>query len=791
MARFFDLGSTRSAVATRLEAKPGDVGVHFHDPGGVRDLLAPNAMRVGEWVHLAVVMGQGQAQIIVNAITANAAQTTRTFSRIHDGEHNYLGKSQFDAEPLVHGRIDEMRVWATRRTPEQIRENMFRRLTGREEGLVGLWNFDDPADPGRDASPHGFHGQLKGGAQVVDSALPMRDEVRAAGVWGTVIDTDGRAVGRVNVRLERGGQLVASTVANTTGNYYFSLPASEESATLTARKDDLASQPIAVVLRAREEQEINLTLREIAALSGRVIARDENPLPSVVVQALALGEATGDSPKAGSAILATMSDEKGVYRFLNLPPGRYKLRAHVPGGFVEFEESRPVVVEEGQEVAGLDFRLTPFKKGRWKRFTQFDRLANDGIHCIFQASDGAIWFGTAGGASRFDGCESVNITHESGLPGRHVMAIQEAPAGVMWFGTDAGLCRYAARTPGQPMTTFTTANGLPDDMIYALARDHSGRLWVGTANGLARQDPTAEKNGGMPFAVRAIASEVGRLEGAVYSLLNDSRGGLWVGTEEEISLLPTETANWQSNLSLTAADGLATGAVTAIFEAADGALWIGTTDGVSRLESSIVSDALKDPSSLRNLSVTTLTVRDGLPDNFVHAIRQDPQGVMWFATGNPNARGRERGGLSRYDGKAFVNFTTADGLPTATVSDVSSMTMAPSGRPRATGRFVSFRMSARSFPDSTDWTSAWSLRSFRPLTARSGSSYIRSRRRGWRISMGGRSSKSPATTACPDRGQTRFIATPMDRCSSETGRRRWRDTFPALRHPMAGPGSMW
>jgi hypothetical protein len=43
------------------------------------------------------------------------------------------------------------------RSPQQIRENLTKQLTGRESGLVGLWNFADAANPGRDASQNGNH----------------------------------------------------------------------------------------------------------------------------------------------------------------------------------------------------------------------------------------------------------------------------------------------------------------------------------------------------------------------------------------------------------------------------------------------------------------------------------------------------------------------------------------------------------------------------------------------------------------------------------------------------------
>ena len=56
----------------------------------------------------------------------------------------------------------------------------------------------------------------------------------------------------------------------------------------------------------------------------------------------------------------------------------------------------------------------------------------------------------------------------------------------------------------------------------------------------------------------------------------------------------------------------------------------------------------------------TYTYLDGLAHNWVLAIHRDPGGAIWFGTGG--------GGVSRYDGKEFVNFTTEDGLASNSVT---------------------------------------------------------------------------------------------------------------------------
>jgi hypothetical protein len=80
------------------------------------------------------------------------------------------------------GEASEIRIWNEERTPEQIREDMYRELTGAERGLVGYWPFD--AGSGRiavDATGHGNDGALApaaGPPAWVTSRAPISDEAK-------------------------------------------------------------------------------------------------------------------------------------------------------------------------------------------------------------------------------------------------------------------------------------------------------------------------------------------------------------------------------------------------------------------------------------------------------------------------------------------------------------------------------------------------------------------------------------------------------------------------------------
>ncbi|MEO7318197.1 MAG: LamG-like jellyroll fold domain-containing protein, partial [Chthoniobacteraceae bacterium] len=578
----------------------------FHRPnsnGRGFEFQASGVLVKGRWCHVAAVIDARETRLYLNGTLAASAPKASSFADLPANLPAYIGRWS-NAGSGFTGGIDEVRVWAAARTGEAIRASMFQRLSGREEGLAGLWNFDDPEKPGRDATPNGFDGEMVQNAAAQPEALPAAaaDVAQWASLSGVTVDVDGRPLAKVKVRAERGEEHFDAE-SDDLGNFSLLVPGSSEAWRVTATRGDLSATPASLELEAGEHP-LTLILRDAAPLSGHVRAPDGSPLPTVVVQALPIIEegkptmvpglaaeifnvekaitafpviAEGTAPtvqrtdpgvdfplqsksisggdakvttrffarwkgririrkggeyafhlaandaarltidgrelvesiwrkvagglsqtaplvdayKTGAVTLeagdhellleyyndtgregvrlawsfdggekavvppevlfherakpgplTVMSDARGRFRFPSAPPGRYTLRAHVRGGFAEWENGREVTVEADKQLTNLDFALTPFKQGRWKTYTHENGLAGDAVVCVFQAKDGAMWFGTDQGVSRFDGRTFSSLPAEDGMPRGPIRRIEEDDAGRMWMGGPTGLVRY-------------------------------------------------------------------------------------------------------------------------------------------------------------------------------------------------------------------------------------------------------------------------------------------------------------------------------------------------------------
>jgi Concanavalin A-like lectin/glucanases superfamily len=218
MSRFFDFGDVWHSLNVQNRLRDGML--YFEvvpDTDEVHSLSVAGILHSNEWVHVAAVSGKPGMQLYLNGVLLATNHYGGSFNAINSGKHNYLGRSNWKGQPSAEnedfdGQMDEVRVWRVARTEEQIRQAMFQRLTGREEGLVGLWNFDD----GRagDATPAGHHGKLVGQAHTVAAELPTPEHLqRPAVIYGHLLNwrqnPEGWGYSFTFVRLQQAGHLVS------------------------------------------------------------------------------------------------------------------------------------------------------------------------------------------------------------------------------------------------------------------------------------------------------------------------------------------------------------------------------------------------------------------------------------------------------------------------------------------------------------------------------------------------------------------------------------------------------
>ena len=99
---------------------------------------------------------------------------------------------------------------------------------------------------------------------------------------------------------------------------------------------------------------------------------------------------------------------------------------------------------------------------QWKTYTTAEGLADNHVYALVESLDGAIWFGTLGGVSRYDGTWQT-FTSADGLTDNDVYALLESSDGAIWLGTAGG--GGVSRYQDGKWQTFTSADGLASNYV--------------------------------------------------------------------------------------------------------------------------------------------------------------------------------------------------------------------------------------------------------------------------------------------------------------------------------------
>ncbi len=355
--------------------------------------------------------------------------------------------------------------------------------------------------------------------------------------------------------------------------------------------------------------------------------------------------------------------------------------------FLQFQTVRTALGPGRSRVAGYGHRESA-GQGEFDHLFQNlrngDGLPDATVVDIYQAADGALWFATLNGVSRYDGQEFLSYTGADGLCGYSISAITQSSDGRMWFACggffgwreSGGLSVF----DGSTFSTYTVEDGLLTSAVDGLVTGPEGGVWLFSNPRLQRSlesgpslrlqrvhgdsidsydlgfSPTTLHRhndeilvGGPGIAIRLRVNGQGQVVadggGPFEAITVDSESAIWLAKDSGIYRF----ADGVMQLVLEPSE-------PPLSMAVDGRdrVWVGTQNGLYRIDGDHVDQ---------------LTENDGLVHPQVGALLADADGDLWYGTGGFASAGN---GAGRYIADELRSFTVADGLKTDEVMSLGN-----------------------------------------------------------------------------------------------------------------------
>ena len=266
---------------------------------------------------------------------------------------------------------------------------------------------------------------------------------------------------------------------------------------------------------------------------------------------------------------------------------------------------------------------------KFERISVEHGLSQSSVHCIFQDSQGFMWFGTEDGLNKYDGYKFTIYNYDQdnakSLSSNEVWSIYEDKSGVLWIGTFGGGINKFDRDTEQ-FTRYehdsNDPNSISNNRVMSIYEDKSGVLWIGTEKGLNKFD-----NDSISFTHYLP-------EKSVSSIDEDKSGMLLIGTIGDGFIKYDKVKQEFIVYSYDSNDpnSLRDNQVWSLLEDRSGILWIGTYKGLDKF----------DPINDQFIHL--------LPNEYIVSIYEDKSGILWI--------GSRGGGLKRFDRKTeqFTHF---------------------------------------------------------------------------------------------------------------------------------------
>ncbi|MGB0723149.1 MAG: LamG-like jellyroll fold domain-containing protein, partial [Gammaproteobacteria bacterium] len=213
-------GLNTNVTNYRLFQRDGRIGLYSSAGGESNEAGA--SLVAGQWTHIVAVFDGVNTHFYANGVDVGGGGVW-SHNGVNDGAL-FIGRSAWGVN--ADGRVDEVRIWSTARTADEIAANYNQALRGDETGLVAYYDFADGTAVDRAGTAQ--DGSLENGASVVTTAHALTSEevevTRNSSVSGFVDSQDDGTKSYAQASAPGNGTLTLDTasghwVYTPNGNY--------------------------------------------------------------------------------------------------------------------------------------------------------------------------------------------------------------------------------------------------------------------------------------------------------------------------------------------------------------------------------------------------------------------------------------------------------------------------------------------------------------------------------------------------------------------------------------------
>jgi signal transduction histidine kinase/ligand-binding sensor domain-containing protein len=274
---------------------------------------------------------------------------------------------------------------------------------------------------------------------------------------------------------------------------------------------------------------------------------------------------------------------------------------------------------------------------RLDTFSHEDGLSSNAVFDVFEDREHDIWLATSAGLDRLRDLKVTTMSAREGLADGNYLAVVAARGGGVWIAIDRAL----ARVNGATRTFYRPNEELPGNGPTSLFEDSRGRLWLGIDNRLARLEHGR---------FMAITLPDGTDTGVVREIVEDRNGDVWVATAPVARSAPSLLQVHEDRIVRVFSGEELGGNLAAVAADPRGGLWVANARGqIGRIDGRFVPS--HQAAEVRNLfvdargvwaatragvlriangSVSSMTVRNGLPCDDVESAIKAKDGSLWL-----------------------------------------------------------------------------------------------------------------------------------------------------------------